>query len=163
MKKTNLTLLVFLFLALSQIVFAQETFEDKASGVQITVPAGWYYEAGEKDLTIYSPNKELGIILTVKEFKEIDKALDQLVKDLQDGFKNIDMGKPEESETNGMPTLTLAGTAKNSNDVDVVIVYSLILTPKEKILELGAVGTPETIKKYEKQIDEIDKSLKPLK
>jgi hypothetical protein len=142
--------------------FSQEIFKDEASGIQVTVPAGWYYETKDNTILFYPEDKDFYVSLATHEVESAEKLVKELFDELSKSYTDIKMDDPKDDEQNGMKGWSLTGTAKTKDGVDVIIVYGMYATPKDKILELGAVGTQDIIKKYEKQIDVIDKSIKPI-
>ncbi|MFA6235112.1 MAG: hypothetical protein WC824_13140 [Bacteroidota bacterium] len=139
---------------------AQETFSHTEAGVDITIPAGWYYEHGESDFTVYTPGKEVGITLAVIEGTEIDQAVEAVDADLEKNFQNVKLGEATMAEANGMSCVEIDGTATLDGE-PVVIYYCLVVTPTGKILEISAVGTPAEFDKYAQEIEQLDNSLKP--
>jgi hypothetical protein len=141
---------------------AQETFTHEQAGVEITIPAGWYYEHQDSDFTIYTPGKELAINLAVMEATGIDQALEQADADLEKNFKQVKLGDARRVDANGMECVEIDGTAMLEGQ-PVVVYYCLVVTPKGKILEISAVGTDAEFDKYGKEIEQLDNSLKPVK
>jgi hypothetical protein len=142
--------------------YAQEVFKDESSGIQVTVPGGWYYETKDNNILFYPEDKDFFVSLATHEAESAEKLVKELFDDLSKSYTDVKLDDPKDDEQNGMKGWSIAGTAKNQNGVDVIIIYGMYATPKDKILELGAVGTADIIEKYKKQIDEIDKSIKPI-
>lgn len=151
----------FLVLVSGRSLQAQETFAHTDAGVEITIPADWFYEHSGNDFTIYTPGKELAINLAVMQATEIDKALKEVDADLEKNFTDVKLGDARSAEANGMSCVEIDGTAKLDGH-PVIIYYCLVVTPKGKILEIGAVGTEAEFDKYHRQIEQLDNSLKPI-
>jgi len=140
---------------------AQETFTHTDAGVEITIPAEWFYEHEEGDFTVYTPGKELAINFAVVQGTEIDQAVDAMAADLQKNFQNVELGEVQTAVANGMDCVEIDGTATLDGE-SVIIYYCLVVTPTAKILEISAVGTPSEFAKYSHEIEQLDNSLKPL-
>jgi len=158
---------LLLFFALSFIfasnAFAQETFTHKEAGVQFTVPGDWYYEQDGEMFSFYPKDKDITVYVTVAENKEIDALAEEMVKFLEENYKEIDLGKVKEIEAGGMKGFETSGSAIDKESGDkVYIIYELYITPKNKVLEFCEVGFEEVIKKYEADLEIIDNSLKPI-
>ena len=152
-----------LFVGFGLSAQAQETFTHKEAGVEITIPADWFYEHADEAFTIYTPGKELGISLAVMEAHQIDKAIDEATKDLEKEFTGVELGEVTEAKSNGMDSWEVGGTAKTRDGVPVIIYYCMVVTPTAKILEISAVGTEAEFNKFAKGIKQLDESLKPIK
>lgn len=140
---------------------AQETFTHTEAGVEITVPAGWYFENENNEFTVYTPGKEIGINLAVIEGTEIDQALDAMSADLEKNFQNVVLGEATSAEANGMDCVEIDGTAELDGQ-PVIIYYCMVVTLKGKILEISAIGTESEFGKYAHEIEQLDRSLKPI-
>ena len=158
MKKLLLTLSIICISGIS--ARAQETFSHTEAGVEITIPAGWFYESKDQDFTIYTPGKELGITLAVLDATEIDKAIAEVDADLEKHFKDVKLDDVKEAKANGMDCWEISGTASLEGH-PVILYYCMVLTPKGKILEISAVGTEAEFDKYSREIEQLDNSLKP--
>ena len=141
---------------------AQETFTHKDAGVELTIPAHWYYETGTNEITIYTPGKELGITLSVMEAHQIDKAIAEVTSDLQKEFTDVELGEATEAKANGMDSWEISGTANTRDGVAVIIYYCIVVNPTAKILEISAVGTSAEFNKFASEIRQLDESLKPI-
>jgi hypothetical protein len=160
--KKSITILFFLLLISSLSLFAQETFTHKDAGIQLTVPGGWTYENENNTFTFYTPDKDFFVILSINEAENVEKLVKELIDGLNQSYTDVKLDDPKDDEQNGMKGWSLTGTAKTKAGVDVLIVYGMFATPKDKVLEIGVIGTKDIIEKYGKEIDLIDKSIKPL-
>ncbi len=142
-------------------VQAQEIFTHTDAGVEITIPAGWYFEHEDSDFMVYTPGKEMGINFAVIEGTEIDQALDAASADLEKNFQNVVLGEATPAEANGMDCVEIDGTATLDGQA-VIIYYCMVVTPNGKILEISAVGTEAEFGKYAREIEQLDNSLKPI-
>ena len=142
---------------------AQETFSHKEAGVEITIPAGWFYESGDEDITIYTPGKELGITLAVMEADKIDQAIAAVTTDLEKSFTAVELGDAKEVKANGMDAWEISGTAQTREGLPVIIYYCMVVTPAAKVLEISAVGTKAEFEKFAGEIRQLDESLRPIK
>jgi hypothetical protein len=140
---------------------AQETFAHTEAGVEITIPAGWYFEHEDNNFTVYTPGEEIGINLAVIEGTEIDQAVEAASADLEKNFQNVNLGEASLTEANGMSCVEIDGTATLDGQ-PVIIYYCMVVTPNGKILEISAVGTEAEFEKYAHEIEQLDNSLKPL-
>lgn len=162
--KKNIPILISLFILFSLSLVAQETFTHKEAGIQLTVPGGWTYESKDNSFSFYPPDKDFYIIMTINEANKVDQLVKDLMNDLNQSYTDVNMSDPKDDQQNGMEGWSFSGTAKiKGTDINVIIVYGMYATPKDKVLELGAIGTKEILDKYSKEIDLIDKSIKPLK
>ncbi|MBI5647097.1 MAG: hypothetical protein HY962_09180 [Ignavibacteriae bacterium] len=159
----SLFVAIFLLGLSGLTVHAQETFAHKDAGVEITIPAGWFYESGDEAFTIYTPGKELGISLSVMEAHQIDNAIAEVTADLQKEFTAVNLGEVTQAKSNGMDSWEVAGTATMRDGQPVIIYYCMVVTPTAKILEISAVGTSAEFEKYSDEIRQLDESLKPIK
>jgi hypothetical protein len=161
MKKISAVISFLILFSLSS--FAQETFTHEAAGVQITVPGGWTYEQGDNDITFYPPDKDFFVIVALHEPVGVEKLVEDLFNALERSYIDIKMDPPSDDEQNGMKGWSLAGTAKTKeNEVQVVIAYGMYATPKDKILELGVIATPNILEKYNTELNMISKNIKPI-
>jgi hypothetical protein len=161
MKKTIFIFGALLFLFTSYLN-AQEVFKHQEAGIQFTVPGGWYYETKDADFEFYPPDKDLVIQVSIAEPKDAEGLVKDLISHLEKTYKNIEMGEPKDTESNGLKGWELSGTVKDKDGNVLYVYYLMFATPKGKILEIYEVGYEEVIKKYKKEFDLIDESLKPL-
>jgi hypothetical protein len=161
MKKAVLILAVFLFV-LTYNSNAQEIFKNTEAGIQFTVPGGWYYETKDNDFEFYPPDKDLTIQVSIAEPKDASALVKDLIDHLKKTYTDINLSDPKDTESNGLKGWELSGTVKDKDGNELYVLYEMFSTPKEKILEIYEVGYSEIIKKYKKDFDLIDDSLKPL-
>jgi hypothetical protein len=160
--KKNISILISLFILSVMSLYAQETFSNKDAGIQLTVPGGWTYENDGNTFSFNPPDKDFFIILSINEAENVEKLVEELINSLNKSYSDVKLDDPKDDEQNGMKGWSITGTGKTKNGVDVIILYGMFATPKDKVLELGVIGTKDILEKYSKEIDMIDKSLKPL-
>jgi len=158
MKKTFLSV-ISLFLIFDITISAQETFTHKASGIDITLPAGWFYEIEGENMTAYTEDETLGVNFTVLKAADIDAALTEVDYMLDTEFDNVEIGEAEDIDVNGMYCVWVDGYADG-----VELLFAVIQTPKNKSnLLVMAWGLPEVIDKYAADIRLIITSIEPSK
>jgi len=158
MKKTFLSV-VSIVLLFSITIPAQETFTYKASGIDITLPAGWFYEIEDENMTAYTEDETLGVNFTVLKAADIDAALTEVDYMLDTEFDNLEIGEAEDIDVNGMYGVWVDGYADG-----VELLFAVIETPKNRSnLLVMAWGLPEVIDKYAADIRLIITSIEPSK
>lgn len=131
--------------------------------MQFTVRGDRFYEHEGQLFTFYPKDKDIVVNLTLAENKEIDALTVDMIKFLEENYKDIEFGDSKEIEAGGMKFFELSGFAIDKKSGDkVYILYELYITPKNKVLEFCEIGFEEAIKKYEADPEIIDNSLKPI-
>ena len=136
-----------------------QTFRHEEAMVELTVPAKWSLVEEENRLEVMSPGEEVYVEFQVLAASEIDAAVAEIVEYLNDEIPDIEMGDPEEGTANGMPIWSIIGTSEAEKISVGVIFYE---TPANKLLAVYCEMTPES-EKFRKEIDMIDKGIKPIK
>ena len=154
-------LLTLLFVLFFNNCYSQQTFIHKDAGVQLVIPAGWFYESEDNNITFYSEDKEFVVSITIHEINNIESIIDSLISNLTELYTSVDITDPKEDIIHGMKGWHIYGTVKNEEEV-LIIQYGLYLTPNNKILELGVVASEDIFEKYKKDIKTIEDGLKPL-
>lgn len=141
---------------------AAEVLTHEGAQIEITVPDNWKQTPEENVLKIMSPDGEMGVTFMVlaqseadKAFAEVDAALEKALGDIK--WENDGKSKPE--EINGMKGEIWEGTAKEGK---LQVECISLDTPSDKNLGIYWFDTPESEKKYEKDIDIIVNGLKPI-
>lgn len=130
--------------------------------IEITVPDTWKQSQDGNMLKVETADGEMAILFMVLEQAEKDKVLEAIDKSLEAKlgeikWENDGNSKPE--EINGMKGEIWNGTAKEGKfQVECISLD----TPSDKNLGIYWFDTPESEKKYAKDIETIVKGLKPL-
>jgi hypothetical protein len=161
MKKAILIFALFMFV-FTLNSNAQESFKYNAAGIQFTVPGGWYYESNGANFDFYPPDKDLTIQISIADPKDASELVKDLIDHLKKTYTDINLSDPKDTESNGLKGWELSGTVKDKDGNELYVLYEMFATPKDKILEIYEVGYSDIIKKYKKDFDLIDDSLKPI-
>lgn len=138
---------------------AQETFIHEAAGIEVTLPAGWFYEIEGENMTVFTEDETLGVNFTVLKSADIDAALTEVDNMLETEFNNIQIGEAEDIDVNGLYGVWVDGTADG-----VELLFAVIETPKNNTnLLVMAWGIPEVIDLYASDIRLIITSIAPAK
>jgi hypothetical protein len=161
MKKSLIVSILIFILFLPIQLISQEIFKHEDSGVQLVIPAGWFYQKENNTITFFPKDRDFVVSITIHEVSAIDKIIDVLISDLSKTYSSIDISDPKEDNMNGMRGWEIHGTAK-ANGIDMAIDYGIYVTPKEKVLEIGAVATGDIFEKYKNDLETFLKGIKPL-
>ena len=139
-----------------------EVLTHPGAQIEITVPDKWTQTQEGEMLTVTAPDGEMAIMFMVLEQAEKDKVLEAIDKSLEAKLGEIkweNEGNSKPEEINGMKGDIWNGTAKEGKfQVECISLD----TPSDKNLGIYWFDTPESEKKYEKEIDLIVKGLKPI-
>ena len=129
------------------------------AGVEIAVPDKWKSETKGEVVSVTAPDGEMAIVFYVLPAGTPDKVFEDLDKKIEAGTGKIKWeDKPTKDKINGMETEIWNGTAKDGK-MQVEALY--LESPNGKNLGIYWFDTPESEKKYAKEIDQIVKGLKP--
>ena len=79
--KKIMYLFIFIFV-LSISGYAQEVFTDEASGIQVTVPGGWYYETKDNTILFYPEDKDFFVSLATHEAESAEKTGKRFIRNI---------------------------------------------------------------------------------
>ena len=106
------TLITVLSLCIPLVANAR-TYKDDKAKVQVDIPDKWKVEAEEDSLMAQSPDGEIGLIFLVMDAAAVDKALDEMEKELSKIFKDVKPdGEAEEVTINGMKGVSIDAKGK---------------------------------------------------
>ena len=156
-----------LFLAIALACFAPgiclaEVLTHEGAKIEINLPDKWTQAPDGNMMVVTAPDGDMSIMFMVLEQSEKDKVLEAIDKALEAKvgeikWENDGNSKPE--EINGMKGEIWNGTAKEGKfQVECISLD----TPSDKNLGIYWFDTPESEKKYQKEIDLIVKGLKPM-
>lgn len=156
MKKHTNTIVLILALLLAGNLFAQETFSHPDAGVDITVPAGWFYELDEESMTITTEDETLALVFSVIGGGSLDAALDEVDAMLYDEFSEVSLGEAESTEINGLSMIFISGQA---DGLEVTI--GVIDTPTGQYMLVSGFAAAETLETYAADVQAIFGNLAP--
>lgn len=162
MKRFFYMTLVMALCCLVPSQLAATTLTHAGAQVEITVPDTWKSNQDGDVITITAPDDAMSLVFMILNPKEADKALEEVDNELEKTIGTIkwdNEGNSKPEEINGMKGEFWGGTAKEGKFQ--VECYSLD-TPSGKKLGVYWFDTPESEKKYEKDIETIVKGLKPM-
>jgi hypothetical protein len=162
MKKSLFKIFLFLLVCSPLQLLSQEVFKDESAGVQLTIPANWYYENEDNSIMFYPKDKDIIVTISTHEASSVDKLVEALINDLSKSLTDVNLSSPADDEINGLKGWEIHGTAKNKDGVEMTIDYGLYVTPKDKVLELGVVTTGDIMAKYKDDIETLIKGIKPI-
>ncbi len=164
--KKNLFMIVLLILCAAPAILQAASYHWEDAQVSITIPENWTqkFEDGSDEsgdtLIVTAPNGAMSLLFFVLEADEMDNAIDQVEKDLNATFDDLEFNEDTEDFTiNGMPAFSLSGKAEKGK-IDVEI--NLVITPAAKCLTILSIAGPDVFKKYEKDIISIVKGIEPI-
>ncbi|MBF0547762.1 MAG: hypothetical protein HQM08_25215 [Candidatus Riflebacteria bacterium] len=162
MKSLVSILMVFIIACAVPSLVSAEVITHQEGQIQITVPDTWKKTEEANYIKIEAPDKEMTVCFIILSPEQADKILDTVDNKLEEflgGIKWENDGKPKADEINGMKGEIWNGTAKEGKFQVECIVLN---TPSNKKLCYYWFDTPESEKKYEKDIETIVKGLKPI-
>lgn len=133
----------------------------QAAQVEFWYPNEWQIEEEEKVATLQNLEGSLSITFSIMEANQIEEALIELESIMQMQLTNPSMTmEPEVVNLNGMMGVVteLTGTMKGT---PIQLGVFIIDSPQNVLLVLG-MGDKITLKKYNKALDKIIKSIKPI-
>jgi len=138
---------------------AKQTFEFVKAGLLLDVPDSWKTEIKDDVLKITSKDEGIEIDGWSVDNKEFDKAVDDLIEELQGIIKDAKVvGKPTKLEINGLTAVGVEGTGK----VEGENVKWLVLFVKAKNpVMVTAFASPEALDKNEKEVQNLFLSIRP--
>lgn len=157
MKKMLLLLLMVVGL-ITMNTFAQETLYHDDAGVSITVPAYWTYQTGETEVSIYSPDEEVAVVLFVVGADDLEGALDALDEMIYQEYPNFTSSDPESTEINGMPTIFVDG---NANDGSGLSISAAVISAPYSEMILFAVASDAGISNNSYELEQLIMSITP--
>lgn len=129
-------------------------------GLQIWVPDTWTSEVDEDLLMITSPDEGAIIILLVLDSADVDMAMDEMDKELNELFRNIRLTtQAEEILINGVRGVTQEGTA-TTEGVQIDWISGLFPYRNQALMVLGFAESAK-FASHEQMLVEIFSSLKP--
>lgn len=135
-----------------------ETFTNEAAQVSVDLPEGWMYEAKDGGIAAFPEGGGFYVHFQTLNAGELDAALAEADKFLASEVKDLKLGDPQDLTVNGMTAKVVEGTADGME-----VSFGVVDTPVENMsLFVGAWGAPDAVKKYEKEIQFILQSLKPI-
>ncbi len=162
MKKVfNFGILLVAFLAIISYQSKATEYPHEEGKVKITIPDTWKVEINEETLTASTQDGTISLVFSIIEANTLDAALDEVDKQMATEFQEVKIGEPEEIEINGMSAVSYDGSA-TTDGTTIYIGGSLIMTPSNKVLFIFAAAAPDAMEKYEKDIEAIANSIKPL-
>ena len=72
-------LFILLFVFFFNKGYSQQTFIHKDAGVQLIIPAGWFYESEDNNITFYSEDREFVVSITIHEIDNVESIIDSLI------------------------------------------------------------------------------------
>lgn len=154
----HFVVILMLAVSISYQSFAQETLYHDDAGVSITIPAYWSYEAGENDITVYSPDEEVAVALFVVSSEDLEGALDELYDIILQEYPGFTSGDPESMEFNGMSTIFVDG---NANDGTGTSVSAAVISAPNSEMILFAVASEAGIANNSSELEQLIFSISP--
>ncbi len=165
--KLSRVLCAALFCMFFLVSFAQaETYIWSSAQVQFDIPEGWSQtldgvpNATEGDtLVVSSPGDHIAMVFFVIDADDVEKAILKVQKDLEESLNDLEFSEDvSETEINGMPMVTLSGTAEKGK---LEVSIDLVITPNAQVLTAVTIANPKEFKKWVNDLMKIVKSLQP--
>jgi len=162
--KTIFYVFLFSFILMSTSTQAQlkrNLYTYQAAQVQFWYPNEWQIDEVEKVATVQSLEGSLSITFSIMEANQIEEALAELESIMLTQLTNpVITTEPELVELQGMDGVMteLKGTM---NGTTVQLGVFIIDSPQNVLLVLG-IGHEDALKKYNKELNKIIKSIKPI-
>lgn len=158
MNKISASVLCVLLSVLSAGAFAEAISFD-AAGLEVMVPAGWNMAKDGATMSITAPDKEMAIVFLVLPQAAADKAIEAIEKELDKAVGKIKWDKTAtKDKIGGMEAEVWEGTAQDGK-LQVEAIY-VDLPGDKNTLGIFWFDTPESEKKYAKEIEVIVKGIK---
>ena len=139
------------------------TYKDDKAKVSVDIPDNWKVEAEEDLLSASAPDDSIGLVFLVMPAEAVDKALEELDKELSKMMTDMKpKGEAEEIKLNGMEGISIDGTGK-VDGAKVEFGLMLLETKNGKIVMVLGFAQAGTWKKNEAAVAGIFKSLKPTR
>ena len=139
-----------------------ETLVHEEAGVQMWVPDDWDQESDE-DMILLSPKGDdvVNVMLVVVDASELEAAVEVLETVLSEIVPNAEqVEEPQQVVIEGMPAMLLEARGEIEGSPRNVAL-ALIETPKDKVLIVLALGTPEDAERHGPTLEKMLNSLKP--
>lgn len=139
---------------------AGETFTNQEAGVQFTLPAGWTSKTEGEKIMANSPMDAVSVVLWVPQGDDFNKAVDDLMAQLDKIIKNPKVTSPgKETTHNGMPAYTAGGTGEVDNQE---IAWEVDILRAKKPFFVLTFAAPDMFKMHQGEYQQLLDSLKKI-
>jgi len=166
MRKLSVLFIVVFVLSLTFGSAFAATYPHKEGKVEITIPDTWKVTTEGNNMRVEAKGEEgkadddIAMDIELVSADNLEKSLDETDKLITKQLGEIVSEKTGEVELNGMKTYIEDFKTK---DGKYEVSVALILTPAQKFLCLYYYANPQASAKYEKDVQAILQSIKPLK
>ncbi len=163
MKKYSVSAIVLFIFAFTSSISQARTYPDKKSGVQVSAPDNWKAGGDSDTLELSSPDGMANLMFTVMEAKDIEQAVKERMKELEQIVKNFKQeGKEEEKTINGLKVFTISGVG-TVEGVKMKLAISMAVSSKGKIVLMLGICAQIAWQDNKQAILSIVNSVRPIK
>lgn len=163
MKTIKSKIFLFLLIPALAIPLIAKTYPHPGAGVSVTIPNNWDVDGDEDSLHASSKSGEVSVSFVVLPYGSKEIAIKESRKELSKTFKGYKQTqKPSPITWNGMQGYYTEG----DGSIDGIMLHidtAFLTTPTGKVVMVMGAATKRSFSKYEPQITQILKSLKPTR
>jgi hypothetical protein len=162
--KTFFSVFLFSFICLSfstQAQLKRNSYIYQAAQVQLSYPEGWQMDEVDKVATLQNMEGDLSVSFSVMQASKMEEALMELETVMKTQLSNPEIiSEPKIIEMNGMEgvVMEMQGMMKG---MQVQLGVFIIDSPHNVLMVLG-MGEKKSLTAYNKELDKIIKSIKPI-
>ena len=161
MRKTVIPFLLA-FACVAAPAFAK-TMTSSSAKVSFDEPKGWHHKGDGDAITILDKDEDVAIAFMSVGDHAVEKATEELGKQLKNSVQNLKWEPEKKTEINGMKGISVAGDGMvDGKSVDLVVLVLDTPSPDHDLIVL-AIGEDARIAKHGDEIKAVFKSIKPVK
>ncbi len=163
MKRLFLPLFALAFLFAFAVPAFSGDYNHEEAKLKITIPDTWKVEEEEGLFVASSPDGEAAVVLTMIEAEGVEAGIKAAVEQIETQYKDLKYDDPVETKINGLDVWGFDGSGllKETNS-KCSFSIALIVSPSGKIMFFHCVISENVKDKYDKDVDKIIESIKPL-